>query len=825
MTELVGAQDGLRESDSRQDARQNRRYWPVVAAGLLLFVAWALLSGWMRPVPAIDLEQTRLNVAAAAPAADEQIVQTFRPRHNGLHEIEILLAQSGEAGDGEWLAMRLYDEAGALVAEQQWPATQLQHNQPLLLSFAPQGQSRGQQYRLALAGSAQNSFGAWAYDLDVLAGGAIETADGLQGDLRFVTRYRLSARNAVAALGALLAADGWTLLLGLLLAPLPGSLLLLAAGRRLPPLDPGSWCSLALAAGLALWPLLWLWMSLAGLRWSRGALIAVVALGWLLALALWWKRRRGRGEAGATHGRAEWANLALLALLLAAALGARLLAVRDLAFPPWVDSSRHALITAVMVESGQAPDGYSPFLPVDDFTYHFGFHSLAAMVQMLGNGPLPRTLLVLGQLLNALAALSVYGAARLLTRQRSAALLAAFLVALPFFFPAYYVTWGRLTQLTGALLLAPLLALTWLLARGARGWRRAWWLVGLLAAGLFLIHVRVFLVYLPFVAIAWAAGAARRGGALRATRALGGAGLLGLAAAGPRLWQLAAGAQAGRGYLSASGESYAAFPAGYVTAGWERWFLALGGVAFVMLALGALRGKRRALLGVALGGWAALVGLLLSGRVPGAPVLWLINLNSAYILIFAPLALLLGHGFAFVWPRLQRRAVVGLPAGLLLGVGLGAAALFGLQQQITILNETTILARTADVAGLRWVDEQTPPEARIAVNSWRWLGETWAAGDGGAWIVPLTGREATTPPVDYIGDRELFRQVIAFNEGATAIEDWAAPEAAQWLAQEGVSHLYVGARGGFLDPAALARNPRLSLLYGHDGVFVFEVQK
>ena len=43
-----------------------------------------------------------------------------------------------------------------------------------------------------------------------------------------------------------------------------------------------------------------------------------------------------------------------------------------------------------------------------------------------------------------------------------------------------------------------MLALTW---RLGRGWARLWPLVGVLAAGLFLVHFRVFLFYLPLAAL------------------------------------------------------------------------------------------------------------------------------------------------------------------------------------------------------------------------------------------------------------------------------------------------------------------------------------
>ena len=88
-------------------------------------------------------------------------------------------------------------------------------------------------------------------------------------------------------------------------------------------------------------------------------------------------------------------------------------------------------------------------------------------------------------------------------------------------------------------------------------------------------------------------------------------------------------------------------------------------------------------------------------------------------------------------------------------------------------------------------------------------------------MLPLTGRQTTIPPADYIYSRELATEVAAFNQAAQAIGDWSDPASAQWLAEQGVTHVFVGARGGFFEPAALANNPALDMLYAHDGVFVF----
>ena len=794
------------------------RPWPwflALAGALFLFVA-AAAAGWPEPIVATDLDQHRFDVALPPPAAGTAIAQTFRAGRAGLQEIELRLAESGEtAAPGATLTAQLLDDGGRQVAERRWQNAELQDGGPLLFSFAPQSRSAGRTYTLVLRGSEGNGYSVWGYSLDVLEHGALAVsgAETEAQTLRLVTRYRLTWPAALRHLGRTLGEEGFLLLLALALLPLPGALLLLMAAPRLPRLDAAAWWGLALALGVAAWPLLWFWLTLAGGHWTSWLLALLLVAGW--GGVLWLGRARGRGRRG------PWrpAHAALLLLLLLA-LAVRLLAVRDLFFPPWVDAARHALITEVMATSGRAPRDYAPFLPVDTFPYHFGFHTLAAGLRLLQERPLPRLLLILGQLLNALVPLSLYTAGWLLARRRAAGLAAAFLVAIPFLFPAYYATWGRLTQITGVVVLPPLLALTWLLLRGARGWRRAWWLLALLAAGLFLIHLRVFLVYLPFAALAWLVARGRGSVRLLAAAALS------LLLVAPRLWQLLPQA-ASTGLLAAPASGYNAFPTSYVRAGWEWLFVALVAPALLWAVLAARRRRRRALLLAALAGWAALVVLLLTAVLPAT---WLVNLNSAYILFFVPLALLLAIAGAAAISALSasglwcRGRLLPAVATVTAGAVIAALFLFGVRQQVDILNPATILAAPQDWDGLRWVEANLPAEATVAVNAWQWLGTTWAGSDGGAWLLPLTGRRSTTPPVDYIYDHNLFFRVLAFNEAASNVGAWSAPANAAWLRRQGVTHIFVGARGGFFDPAALARNPAVTMLYGRDGVFVFALK-
>jgi hypothetical protein len=798
---------------------------------LLVGMLAALLWLWwdqgqlLRPIVAVDVAQTRLDTVPPAPWGDNKIQQPFVAQWNGLQEIELLLARREEPGDGEngRLFLRLYDDTGRLVAENQLDTRFIQHNQTHHFRFPPQP-SAGRTYRLEISGNDTNRVSVWAYSVSGDRYSVFGDPDSINSEqvLRFTTRYRLTWADAWASLGQTLWQQGGLLLLALLFLPLPGALLLQLGPARWRCWDRLAWWGVALALGTAVWPLLWFGLTLLGGRWQSWSLWLVLALGWLSVIGYRLSVIRNPTtdyrSPITVHRSPFTVHGLLLTALLLTGLAVRLLAVRQIDTAAWVDAGRHALITAVMVESGQTISNYAPFLPeIERFPYHFGFHTLAASLQLMGNWPLPELLLYLGQLLNALVTLTVYAAVWLLLRQRGAALLAAFLVALPFFFPAYYATWGRLTQLTAALILPVLLAATWRLHHGGWDGRRGWWLVGLLVAGLCLIHFRVFLYYLPFAGLVWLVAQGRNGRYLLAAAALA------LLLVGPRLYQLIAITEPVQA-VSHTIAGYNRFPDHYYRAGWDRYFIWLASGLWLALFPFIILMRRWIFLPLTLAAWVGLLFILLAGEQLGLPETTLVNLNSMYIILFVPLAIFLALGWGRLWRGLRPWPPLRWLAGLGLGFGLTLAWLFGTYQQITILNPQTVLVYPQDIQAIGWLDENLPPEAHIAVNSWRWLGNTWAGNDGGAWIVPLTRRSTSTPPADYIYSQALWERVNGFNEELQGIEEWDATETAEFLRHWGITHVFIGARGGQFDPATLLQNPELRLLYARDGVFIFEVE-
>jgi hypothetical protein len=791
----------------------------LVAAGTLL-VAWR--TGFPGPLERLDVRQHRLDSVAPVPDGGVVLEQGFVARHDGLAVVELLLAvRPGAATEvPSRLTLRLLDPDGNELQARSWEGGALSHNAPLRFTFPPQSNSAGQVYRLRLEGSSGNQASVWAFSVDAYPGAELlVNGEPAVGDLRFQTSYRYTLPAALRDLGRVLGNNvGLTLMLAIL-SLLPGmALLSLTLGQntgRFLSGDPAVLLGTALAGSLPCLATGWLWWSVLGGRWSGPFLWGALGVTTALLVAQWFRRRR-RLYGGFRFSR----ETALLAVVLGLGLAARLVAVRDLVLPAWVDSPQHYLISRMMAESGRVPNGYRPWMPVDSFWYHFGYHALTASLHQMSGLPIERLMLVGGQVLNGLAPLSVYAGTTLLTKRRRAGLLGAFLVALPSLFPAYYVAWGRYTQLCGLLVLAPLMGLLYRLAvravpgEGVSPSRPTLW-CGLVLGGLFLVHARVW-VY----AMVWLVVVALSIG--RSTRLF--LSVTGLAAACAAPWWLRVGRLvllplAGRMGGGPGASSYNDIPWGYLTFGWERVWLALGALGL----LWAVWRRERSV--VTLGGWVAAVFAFLNLERVGVPTFWLVNNNTWLISLFVPVAAAAGWAVDDWWRRLAIHRL-----GRIVGVGgmtagLVWSGLLGLHQGAGAATEQTTLAGADDLALIRRAKELLPPDGLVAVNAWPWMGpNAWAGSDGGYWLMPLAGVPTTMPPIGYNMEVENRDLVNGFNQRLAEVEDWEAAETLALLRDRGVTHVFIGERGGTLRPEDFLGSSGFELVDREGGAWLFEVR-
>jgi hypothetical protein len=556
----------------------------------------------------------------------------------------------------------------------------------------------------------------------------------------------------------------------------------------------------------------------------------LLAVSLILVLYRLWRKR---GEKLFRSGGEKASALpdVALALVLLIVLGTRFVQVRDLVVPAWVDSFHHSFVTQMIANRGVIPSTCAPHLPVDNFFYHFGFHANAAVLSWLTGLPSYRAVMLLGQLLNALAVLTIYGLTVEWTERRWAGVVAAVVVGALAYMPAYYVSWGRYTQLMGLVILPPLLLATHLLFAG-KGVPRGLWVVAvMLAAGLALTHYRVLVFYALFwipYAVFWLV---RQRAAPRAWRRLGRTllmlGGLSLVAISPWVWRFVSrvfpNLQTLYGGWGAVGE-YAAFPGGLLNVGWTRALLYLAAVG------GAWSLVRRRGEMIVLVFWTGLCLLMANLHLLGLPDLWLVNNLSVVISFWVPVGILVGWLVGDLTALLMEK-VCQLTEGAslrralrwsLFGISL-VMTIWGSWRMVDALNPVTVLVTEDDLRAAEWIETHTPTDAHFLVNTRPWQGELRAGTDGGYWLPLLAGRDTTLPCVFYYHGTPAYRQSI--NALARAVEQAEDVDDAQLLgrlADAGVTHVYVGAKGGPLEPHKLEPSSHYERIYATGPAHVYK---
>ncbi len=758
---------------------------PVLLLTLLL-----LLAACARP----DQSQLR---AGADWSLERPAVQTLTPRHRGLTRLRLRL-RSGTPGT--ILQLTLRDRATGRVLRRVPHALRPQEVEEGWVTFAfePVREVRPLEAEVRLL-EGEPPVLAW-FPLDGVDGGALA---GTDGDLTFRAEYRPDGRDLLADLGRLW--RGGRGLLALLLLGLPGLALLLTLWPDLlDPADPGETLLLAAAATVALLPILDLVPWAFGIQPWRGRTWLLIPF--VAALLLLGRRRRP------SLSFPLRTQLPLLALVLIT-LALRLWTVRDVEFPLWGDSVHHALIVQLLLDRGGLFDGWAPYAPLTSFTYHFGLHSGAAFLARAADLPAHRALLLYGQLLNALATLLLYPLGKRLAGRPEAGLAAAFLAAFLFPMPAFYVQWGRYTQLAGQVVLA-FLAVLWLTALEAPPRRGG---VGLLALGLsaqLLTHYRVTVLA---AAVLLALTLSRRRGWARAWRPLLAAALLALALTLPWLLHL----RQGRLLALAEGFSRPGAAAGLRSLhGSPRLWLdpTYTPRLPLLLALLSLPAGALPLL------WIPLWALAANPQWFGLGVGIVPNFTVA-LALYLPLALAGGIGWVRTVDRLPRSLSLALTGTLVLwGLLHPAAPLVPLERYR--------LAGPEDVRAAAWLDEQGIDGRKVLSSGFTAYGDTVAVGSDGGWWFAYLRRQATGwPPITYAmegveGGAAARRRLLALAR-LLASGPPCTEEALRTLRREGIEWLYAGKDRGqpepHLDPLALVRCPGLRLRWSGDGAFLFQI--
>lgn len=632
----------------------------------------------------------------------------------------------------------------------------------------------------------------------------------------------------IAAPVVLIAASAMTFLPGL-------AVLRLLWSESLPAIE--RW-PLAIGISYALPPLFLLLSEPLGLHWNTWLCWGYLALS---ALVVFWPHGERSTNSAAHIWSIDSAHLLLISITVMAVV-VRLYVAHDLPVGLWGDSYHHTVIAQLLVDNGGLFSSWQPYAPLATFTYHFGFHSQVAWLSWLSGLPVTRSLLVIGQLQSALAAPLVFLLARRLLQHTPAALWAALLVGVLLPLPAYYVNWGRYTQLAGQTLL-PVVCVVWMAlltptaaTSGHYDRIRLGLLAVLVTAGLALTHYRVGIFAACFVLAYTLYVLLSQIRSWRTVIVTGGVGLItGIATLlliAPWLlrlrtgkWLAIAGHFASTNIGSTQTNSLPTFES--LTA-WHTPFylIALALIGSILLIW------QRQWRGMVLVGWALLIWLAANPYLiglTGAGIITNFAVVIAGYLVLAPLA---GYVSGLLTTSLMQITRPPLAAsGLTIVVAL--ICWWGIHQQQQLAAPATYqLFTPADAAAMDWISQETDPDAQFFVNSFTaYEGTLYAGSDGGWWLPFMTGRMSNLPPLTYGSEAgispDYARSIFELNAAIQQLPLDTA-ETAALLRAFGFDYVYDGPAaappGEYIDPAALSQSTFYELVYNQDGVTIWRVR-
>jgi hypothetical protein len=593
---------------------------------------------------------------------------------------------------------------------------------------------------------------------------------------------------------------------------------------------------IGLGLSLAFYPVVFLIGYVLGIPINTGVIYLLISFS---LLALGWKLYRLRATLLVTSLRDispdTWLAWLFLLIVLALSLYVRIAIVKDLQVPMWADSYHHTMISQLMIDNGGLFSSWSPYAPLQTFTYHFGFHSLVASYAWLTGIALPRSVIITGQMLNFLNVLGCYLLAKQLTGKIWAGNFAALFVGLISMMPAYYVNWGRYTQLTGlAILPIAMVLVVHLLAQPKPSWKLIL-ITALTITGLGLSHygVLVFFVLFGIILVIYQLFQVRsdRGRMIRLALTLLQVSLITGILASPWIWNFIQGQ-----FLTIVTTIVAQAPGADPEK--IRVHNSIGDIRFlfnthwyILVIGGSLWALwRRARYVTLISIWTISLLILANPDYLKLPGTGLINNFAVFISLFFPFSVILANLVSDLILSVQTRERWTTYLAI---VGLVALGLWGAKFRLSLFEPKNQLVTESDLRAMDWVKENILPEAKFLINhTYVYNNSTVIGTDAGWWLPLLAQRQNTIPPMSAqeVRTPETFRAGRFFRQLDKL--DLNSFSGYAFLRDQGITHIYIGGKQGeiwneedelSLDAEKLTRSGFYQEIYRLDNVSILVV--
>ena len=570
----------------------------------------------------------------------------------------------------------------------------------------------------------------------------------------------------------------------------------------------------AICFSISFWIVLFNWFKLLNIHISPVFAFVVSILSWAAAGAVGVKRNLK----ALLNNSSKVEQLVLWAIVLVVVLY-NFYGFRDAVVGLGSDSFHHTLIAELIHDQGIIPDNYQPATDkLVSFTYHFGFHALIAVFGWLSNLPIRLLIILSGPLLIGLSMLTVSLFVETFFRARGSGIIAALIVGVICVFPTYILNWGRYTQFTGMAVL-PVFLLMFLNSLSERACWKQLALSGLLASSIALAHYRVVV----YIAVGLAIYFILYGFMCRKEKqvlvqslfTILGVGLAAFLFSFPWLIHLIMAKQTGYPFFlfsNIASSYYSIRRFGPVVLGYHTNNV-LFGAAALSFVLAVYKKNWKVI-------WLYLWVLALF-------IISLINLTrgfidtvSVVISFYIPLSIAVGWAISQIIHRFLRFEKFLFPLIGVLGLGV-----FAVIKTPPILVETAYV-KEADLEAAQWVKENISGSAYFMVNVFNFgFSEDFIIGpDAGYWLPLLAERNSVTLPMVYMTEQFKEPDTITYLKRINGLKgDLATPDGLSVLANEGVTHVFIGEQGGNIDAQKLLSSENFDLEYQNKDVYIFRI--
>ncbi len=664
------------------------------------------------------------------------------------------------------------------------------------------------------------------------------------------------------------------LLVGLFLFFLPGWGLLRSCWMNF---DQSHWVEkigLSLGVSLAIYPILMVLVDIPGFHpgaWFAFLPGSIATFYWLwlyrAAIKISLNKKKRLDRTFIKINRLSQAEIALVCTIVLL-IFARFWAIREIEAPMWGDSVHHTAITQLILDNGGLFTNWEPYSPHQSFSMHFGFSAQAAVLSWLTGQPAYRSVLIAGQLINIIAILTLLPLGYRLYRRNlwgvNATLIAAGLLS-PM--PAFYVNWGRYSQLAGQAIIPVGIFLMWnfldrvnlplkhtavIPAGGSRNQKRiasqllddpknyivSCTIIGLVLAGMMLTSYRLiifFMTFLPgFLFVLWLALREKKCWDWRQTGLAlifcGSAVLIFLLPWFPRLVDNTLPQLVVQGFTANPRIDQILNE----LRGWlelriyQPWYL-IAAAAFGLL-WSIIRRQWDIL---TFGLWVLSTQLFHLGRLVNFPGANMIQVFAILIWLYLPISLLVGSASSAVSGWVSRK--IPHSASIILMTACLTTALLGANQSRLLSRpHAYAMVTRPDLIAMAWIRDNTPEasvflvEGSLVENSGSFVGT-----DAGWWLPLLARRDNTIPPQYAYGVEEesIEGQMEEYVNLVKVLEEYqiSHPTAIIEICKHRITHVYIGQRQGRIGastqqlfaPEDMISTAEFSPIYHQDRVYIF----